>query len=55
MDEFCFCHKKIEKRHLDFARNSYHDDFIDFLPRTSSRASSHFFHGPSHCSYGFGS
>jgi hypothetical protein len=25
------------------------------LPRTSSRALSHFSHGPNHCSYGFGS
>jgi hypothetical protein len=33
----------------------YHDEFIDFLSRTSSRASPRFFYGPNHCSYGFGS
>jgi hypothetical protein len=55
LNEFCFCLKRIEKRHLDYARNSYRNEFIDFPPRTSSRASSHFFHGPNHRSYGFGS
>jgi hypothetical protein len=55
LDEFCFCHKKIEKRRFDYARISYHNEFIDFLPRTPSRALSHFFHGPNHRSYSFGS
>jgi hypothetical protein len=63
MDEFCFRHKRIEKRHFDYARNSYRDEFIDFPPhsysRASSRTSSHalpqFSHGPNHHSYGFGS
>jgi hypothetical protein len=53
LDEFCFRHKRIKKRHFDYARNSYRDEFIDFLPHTSSRASSHFFHVPNHRSYGF--
>jgi hypothetical protein len=71
LDEFCFRRKRIEKRRLDYARNSYRDEFIDFLPcsyshvlphsyshalpHTSSRALSHFSHGPNHRSYGFGS
>jgi hypothetical protein len=63
LDEFCFCYKKIEKRRFDYARNSYRDEFSDFLPRsysrtlphTSSRAVSHFSYGPNHHSYGFGS
>jgi hypothetical protein len=42
MDEFCFQRKRMEKRHVDDARNPYHDDFIDFLPHFSSRALSHF-------------
>jgi hypothetical protein len=50
LDEFCFHRKRIEKRHFDYARNSYCDEFSDFLPhsysralsRTSSRALSHF-------------
>jgi hypothetical protein len=40
---------------VDYASNSYHDEFIDFLPHFSSRAPSHFSHGHNHHSYGFGS
>jgi hypothetical protein len=39
---------------VDYARNSYHDEFIDFLPHISSRAPSHFSHRPDHCSFCFG-
>jgi hypothetical protein len=61
--EFCFRCKRIEKRRFEYARNSYRDDFIDFLPRSYSRALprtySHalpqFSHGSNHRSYGFGS
>jgi hypothetical protein len=61
LDEFCFQRKRIERRHLDYARNLYRDEFSDFsprsfshvLPRTSSRALSHCSHGPNHRSYGF--
>jgi hypothetical protein len=55
LDEFCFYHKRIEKMCFDYARNSYRNEFTDFLPHTSSCASSHSFHGPNHHSYGFGS
>jgi hypothetical protein len=55
LEEFCFHHKRIEKRHFDYARNSYRNEFIHFLPHTPSRASPHFFHGPNHRSYDFGS
>jgi hypothetical protein len=63
LDEFCFPCKRIERRCLDYARNSYCDEFSDYLPhsfshalpRTASRALSHFSHGPNHRSYGFGS
>jgi hypothetical protein len=59
LDEFYFRRKRIEKRRFDYARNSYHDEFSDFPPRsfshTSSHALSHFSHGSDHCSYGFGS
>jgi hypothetical protein len=40
---------------VDSARNSYRDEFIDFLHHISSHALSHFSHGPDHHSYGFGS
>jgi hypothetical protein len=63
LDEFCFHLKRTKKRRFDYARNSDRDEFIDFLPRsysrtlprTSSRALSHFSHGPNHHSYDFGS
>jgi hypothetical protein len=55
LDEFCFHHKRMEKRHFDYSRNSYRDEFIDFLPHISSRALPHFYHGSNHCSYGFAS
>jgi hypothetical protein len=71
LDEFCFWRKRIQKRCLDYARNSYHDEFIDFLPRSYSRvlprsyshalprsyshALPQFSHGSDHLSYGFGS
>jgi hypothetical protein len=55
LDEFCFRRKRIEKRRFDYARISYRDEFIDFPPRSYSRAPFRFFHGPNHRSYGFGS
>jgi hypothetical protein len=38
---------------MNYARNSYHDEFIDSPPHFSSRAPSHFSHGPNQRSYGF--
>jgi hypothetical protein len=51
LDEFCFRRKRIERRRVEYARNSCHDEFIDFPPhsysrippRSYSRASSHTF------------
>jgi hypothetical protein len=40
---------------MDYARNSCHNEFIDFPPRISYHALSRFPHVPNHCSYGFGS
>jgi hypothetical protein len=36
LDEFCFRYKRIERRRVEYARNSYRDEFIDFLPRSYS-------------------
>jgi hypothetical protein len=63
LDEFCFWRERIEMMRLDYARNSYRDEFSDLPPhsfsralsRTSSRALSHLSHEPNHHSYGFGS
>jgi hypothetical protein len=69
LDEFCFWWKRIERRHVEYARDSYRDEFIDFpprsyshvpphpysraLPRTFSRALTQFAHGPNYRSYSF--
>jgi hypothetical protein len=69
LDEFCFRCKRIERRHVEYARNSYHNEFIDFStrsyshvpprfysrasPRTSSCAFPRFSYRPNHHSYGF--
>jgi hypothetical protein len=71
LDEFYFRRKRIEMRHVKYARNSYRDEFIDFLPRsyshapprfysrasphTFSRAFPQFSYAPNHRSYGFSS
>jgi hypothetical protein len=63
LNEFCFRRKRIEKMCFDYARNSHRDEFIDFSPRSYSRALPHtyshalpqFFHGSNHRSYVFGS
>jgi hypothetical protein len=36
LDEFYFRWKRIERRHVEYARDSYCDEFIDFLPRSYS-------------------
>jgi hypothetical protein len=55
LDEFCFQHKRIEKRSVDYSRNSYHNEFIDSPPHISSGAPSHFSCRHNYHSYGFGS
>jgi hypothetical protein len=63
LDEFCFRRKRIERKHFDYARNSYHDEFSNFSPRSFSRALPcifsralpHLSHVPNHHSYDFGS
>jgi hypothetical protein len=37
LDEFCFRHKRIEKRCSEYARNSYHDELFDLTRRSYSR------------------
>jgi hypothetical protein len=70
LDEFCFRRKRIERRRVEYTRDSYHDEFIDFPPRsyshvllrfysrasphTFSRALPQFAHGPNHRSNDFG-
>jgi hypothetical protein len=37
LDEFCFRWKRIERRRVEYARNSYLDEFLDLPPRSYSR------------------
>jgi hypothetical protein len=61
IDEFCFRQKRTERRRVEYDRDSYRDEFIDFppcscsqvLPRPYSRALPQFAHGSNHRSYGF--
>jgi hypothetical protein len=43
LDEFCFQRKRIERRPVEYARNSYHDEFIDFPPRSYSHIPPRFY------------
>jgi hypothetical protein len=40
LNEFCFRRKRIESRHVEYARNSYHDEFFDLPPRSYSHVPS---------------
>jgi hypothetical protein len=69
LDDFCFRRKRIERRRIEYDRDSYRDEFIDFprsyshVPprfyshdstRTFSCALPQFAHGPNHRSYDLG-
>jgi hypothetical protein len=41
LDEFCFRRKRIERRHIEYARNSYRDEFFDVPPQSYSRIPPH--------------
>jgi hypothetical protein len=43
LDEFYFWRKRIERRHVEYARGSYRDEFIDFPPRSYSHVPPHFY------------
>jgi hypothetical protein len=43
LDEFCFRQKRIERRRVEYARDSYHDEFTDFPSRSYSHVSPHFY------------
>jgi hypothetical protein len=43
LDEFCFWQKRIERRHVKYARDSYHDEFIVFPPRSYSHVPPRFY------------
>jgi hypothetical protein len=43
LDEFCFRRKRIKRRRVEYARDSYHDEFIDFPPRSYSHVPPRFY------------
>jgi hypothetical protein len=43
LDDFCFRRKRIERRYVEYARDSYRDEFINFLPRSYSHVSPRFY------------
>jgi hypothetical protein len=43
LDEFCFQRKRIDRRRVEYARDSYRDEFIDFPPRSYSHVPPHFY------------
>jgi hypothetical protein len=43
LDEFCFRWKRIERRRIEYARDSYRDEFIDFLHRSYSHVLPRFY------------
>jgi hypothetical protein len=43
LDEFCFWRKRIEKMRVEYARDSYRDEFIDFPPRSYSHVPPRFY------------
>jgi hypothetical protein len=43
LDEFCFRWKRIERRRVEYARDSYRDEFIDFRPCSYSHVPPRFY------------
>jgi hypothetical protein len=43
LDEFCFRWKRIERRRVEYTRDSYRDEFIDFPPCSYSHVPSRFY------------
>jgi hypothetical protein len=43
LDEFCFRQKRIEMRRVEYVRDSYHDEFNDFSPRSYFHVLLHFY------------
>jgi hypothetical protein len=43
LDEFYFRWKRVERRRVEYARDSYHDEFINFPPRSYSQVLPRFY------------
>jgi hypothetical protein len=51
LDEFCFRRKRIVRRRVEYARDSYHDEFFDFPPRSYSHVPPRFYSRASPCTF----
>jgi hypothetical protein len=51
LDEFCFRWKRIERRRVEYARDSYRDAFINFPPRSYSHVPPRFYSRASPCTF----
>jgi hypothetical protein len=51
LDEFCFRQKRIERRLVEYARNSYLDEFLDLPPCSYSRILPHSYSRASPCTF----
>jgi hypothetical protein len=51
LDEFCFRRKRIERRRVEYARDSYRDEFIDFSSLSYSHVPPHFYSHASPCTF----
>jgi hypothetical protein len=51
LDEFCFRRKRIERRHVEYDRNSYRDEFFDVLPQSYSHILSRSYSRASPCTF----
>jgi hypothetical protein len=43
LDEFCFRRNRIERRRVEYARDSYRNEFIDFSPHSYSHVPPRFY------------
>jgi hypothetical protein len=51
LDDFCFRRKRIERRRVEYARDSYRDEFIDFPPHSYSPVLPRFYSRASPCTF----
>jgi hypothetical protein len=51
LDEFCFRRKRIERRHVEYARDSYRDEFLDLSPCSHSHVSPRSYSCASPCTF----
>jgi hypothetical protein len=51
LDEFCFRRKRIERKRVEYARDSYRDEFFNVLPQSYSHILPRFYSRASPCTF----